>query len=373
MLGQLNILCYNVGKRKQVQQSLMNDAGLADFDLLAVVEPHIFGDINTGWPRPGHYTNWQSILPSTYRQDGHIRHSCRAMLWVNTKHKAVPVPVNSYDVAAAIILHNSGPILAIAAYDPNDTTNHETPPAEALAQKLQLLHATVATAKEHYGQGLGVLMYTDFNRHHALWGGPSVNDRQRAHEADDMLDMIYDLQLHSLLRPGTTTWEHQTQGLSSTVDVLLASTNLAEAKLWCQIHETDHGSDHKPIEAAFTLGLDETPVNARGRLLLKDADWNRINIQLKASLRPCRIGADLSQLNEDAEHLVKTVTDTLHQLAPRAKPSPYAKRWWTKDLTLLRQSLTAARNAVTTANAGEMTHQSFRAGSGGQERSTSMR
>jgi len=36
-------------------------------------------------------------------------------------------------------------------------------------------------------------------------------------------------------------------------------------------------------------------------------------------------------------------------LVPRARPSPYAKRWWTKDLTTLRQSLTTARNAVTAA------------------------
>jgi hypothetical protein len=39
---------------------------------------------------------------------------------------------------------------------------------------------------------------------------------------------------------------------------------------------------------------------------------------------------------------------TLKEMVPRAKPSPYAKRWWTKELLQLRQQLTVLRNQVTT-------------------------
>ena len=53
------------------------------------------------------------------------------MLWINTRMKTAPVVVDSYDVAATIILHESGPTLLIAAYDPNDHADRETPPAEA--------------------------------------------------------------------------------------------------------------------------------------------------------------------------------------------------------------------------------------------------
>ncbi|EXK77151.1 hypothetical protein FOQG_18137 [Fusarium oxysporum f. sp. raphani 54005] len=38
------------------------------------------------------------------------------------------------------------------------------------------------------------------------------------------------------------------------------------------------------------------------------------------------------------------VLDTINSLAPRAKPSPYAKRWWTTDLTKLRRAYTFWRN-----------------------------
>jgi len=137
-----------------------------------------------------------------------------------------------------------------------------------------------------------------------------------------MVDMIYDLQLQSLLQPGTITWEHQTQDLPSTVDVVPASTDLAEQRLQCQLHGTDHGSDHNAIEATFTLGSDNTQTDAPGRLLLQSADWNKINNQLQATLRLCRPGGDARQLDEEAEYLIKTVTDTLNQLVPRARPSP---------------------------------------------------
>ena len=38
------------------------------------------------------------------------------------------------------------------------------------------------------------------------------------------------------------------------------------------------------------------------------------------------------------------VLEAVHALTPRAKPSPYAKRWWTSDLTQLRHIYTYWRN-----------------------------
>ena len=38
------------------------------------------------------------------------------------------------------------------------------------------------------------------------------------------------------------------------------------------------------------------------------------------------------------------VTEAVSKLTPKAKPSPYAKRWWTTDLTQLRHIYTYWRN-----------------------------
>jgi hypothetical protein len=48
MTGHLRVLHLNVGKRKQVQQSLLNDETLRDFDALATVEPYIYRHPHTG-------------------------------------------------------------------------------------------------------------------------------------------------------------------------------------------------------------------------------------------------------------------------------------------------------------------------------------
>jgi hypothetical protein len=42
------------------------------------------------------------------------------------------------------------------------------------------------------------------------------------------------------------------------------------------------------------------------------------------------------------------VIEAIYALTPNAKPSPYAKRWWTKDLTKLRRIYTHFRNRART-------------------------
>lgn len=44
------------------------------------------------------------------------------------------------------------------------------------------------------------------------------------------------------------------------------------------------------------------------------------------------------------DRLMEAVLGAIHALVPRAKPSPYAKRWWTTDLTRLRKTYTYWRN-----------------------------
>jgi hypothetical protein len=41
---------------------------------------------------------------------------------------------------------------------------------------------------------------------------------------------------------------------------------------------------------------------------------------------------------------MEVVLEAIHKLVPRAKPSPYTKRWWTTDLTKLRRTYTFWRN-----------------------------
>lgn len=48
----------------------------------------------------------------------------------------------------------------------------------------------------------------------------------------------------------------------------------------------------------------------------------------------------------EEDRLMSVVLEAVHALIPRAKPSPYAKRWWASELTQLRRICTYWRNRV---------------------------
>ena len=116
---------------------------------------------------------------------------------------------------------------------------------------------------------------------------------------------------------------------------MLASAELADEMAHCGIHPTKHRSDHRAIKTEFDLTILERM--AGSRLLFKNAPWNAIRAKVQDKLAPLPWGGGVQ---EQTDRLIDVVLDTIHELIPRAKPSPYAKRWWTTDLTKLRRSYT---------------------------------
>lgn len=53
------------------------------------------------------------------------------------------------------------------------------------------------------------------------------------------------------------------------------------------------------------------------------------------------------ELDREADIFVRVVQQIVEARTPRAKPLPYAKRWWSNKLTTLRQSVSALRNRCT--------------------------
>jgi hypothetical protein len=55
-----------------------------------------------------------------------------------------------------------------------------------------------------------------------------------------------------------------------------------------------------------------------------------------------------SGVQRQTDQLMAVVFEAIFVLTPEAKPSPYAKRWWAKDLTKLRRVYTHLRNRART-------------------------
>ena len=156
--------------------------------------------------------------------------------------------------------------------------------------------------------------------------------------------------LTSLLPAGTVTWERYNGSTCSTIDLLLANGGLSEACEYCGVHPIDHGSDHRAIRAHFVTDTTECEEKRRKRMYDK-ADWKKIREEVSTGITHDSSLHALSSRDElevAVESLEAAVNGVLEEHVARARPSPYAKRWWTDKLKTLRFSLSVARNRLTT-------------------------
>ena len=212
--------------------------------------------------------------------------------------------------------------------------------AEALRDATYKLHQLIQETRNKIGTRVDVVLAGDFNRHDQLWGGDDVA-WERQGEADPIIDLMSDHALRSLLPRGTKTWQRGNH--ESTIDLILVSEELAMSVVKCTTHTTEHGSDHRAIETTFDVATAERVDKAR--LLFKNAPWNDIKARIATSLYRIPFGGTVQQ---QTDRLMTAVLEAVHALTPKAKPLPYAKRWWTTDLTQLRRVYTYWRNQART-------------------------
>jgi len=349
-MSRLRVLHLNAGKRPAVQHSLLNDDSLVDFDALTVVEPYIYQHPLTRAPTISQDRRWQVFTPTTRRSDGHARHAFRSAIWVNGRCRATQLLADSYDVTAVLLHLADRKILLASCYEARSADSEAAREAE-LEEVLLVLRQTLQEAKKIEGERLEVLVYADFNRHHALWGGSALyRAANRRQEGEIIVDFMQEKSLASLLPAGTVTWEHQSRNFSSTVDLVIGSKMVQDKLVYCRIHTPDHGSDHKPIETEIDIGSAKSAAG-KGKRLYKEADWTKIRRRVLDRIGDGSVlstTTDPAFLDLAAACFTAQINEVLEEEVPRARQSPYAKRWWTRELSVLRSELTRKRNYITT-------------------------
>ncbi|KYK54123.1 hypothetical protein DCS_06080 [Drechmeria coniospora] len=311
MLESLRILQLNAHKSDVVQQSLMNDEDLKDFAALAISEPHarnIDGKVLTS--PTGHHT-WTKMIPTCVRNG---LWPIRSILWIRSDLEAEQVPVPSADLTAAVLRLEGREVLVVSVYVQGKNE-------EALTNAMELLRDVIDRFRNGTGRRTGVVLAGDFNHQDLLWGGDEVSVSRQG-EGQPIIDLMDDFGLSSILPRRTKTWQRSDE--ESTIDLVLASAELADELTSCVIHPTEPGTDHRAIQTTFDIQVPERTFPQR--LMLKNAPWIAIATRTQA------------------DHLMRLVTKALQDLTPRAQPPSYAKRWWTKDLTRLRRTYTYRRN-----------------------------
>lgn len=77
-----------------------------------------------------------------------------------------------------------------------------------------------------------------------MWGGPEVLRTEA--EAEDLVEIMEDYNLTSILSPGTITYEEGER--QATIDLCLVTLGLAYRVIRSQVDRgLDHDSDHLPV------------------------------------------------------------------------------------------------------------------------------
>ncbi|KAJ5198762.1 uncharacterized protein N7498_007879 [Penicillium cinerascens] len=300
----LRVMRLNVRKQGAVHDSLMNDEETQDAVALAIQEPQarrIQGRLLT---TPMGHHKWTKMVPSTWREG---RWAIRSMLWVNKDVEAEQVRIESPDLTAAVIRLPERRIFIASVYVKGGD-------ASALDDAYDHLRKAITKVRRDSGTVVDTMIMGDFNRHDQLWGGDEMSPARQG-EADPIIDLMNEFGLSSLLKRGTKTWHggEYSGDCESTIDLALASENLTDSMIKC----------------------------ATDKLLLKNAPWKEINARIARTLAATPVEGSVQQ---KTDRLMCAVSEAVRALTPKAKPSPHAKRWWTADLTQLRQIYTYWRN-----------------------------
>ncbi|KAF4415370.1 reverse transcriptase [Fusarium acutatum] len=274
----------------------MNDRDLQDYAVLAVAELYALNIEGSVVATPNSHRNWIKYIP-TKRHD--MQWPIRSMLWIRSDLEAEQVLILSADLTGAILRWPDREVLVVSVYMVGKDE-------EALRTAMRQLHATIGSFRNSMGKRTDVILAGDFNRHNQLWGGDDVTGRRQG-EAGPIIDLMDEHGLLSLLPRGTKMWEGP--GGESTIDLTLASAELADEMVHCGIYPTEHGSDHRAIQAEFDLAMPER--TAEPRLLFKNALWNAIRERVKGKLSPLPRDGDVQT---QTDRLIGVVLNAIHNL-----------------------------------------------------------
>ena len=330
----ITIWQQNVNRSRTCQHDLISSAALArrGIDIVALQEPALtnFGMTIASRDWVPVYPSTHSTNPSKTRSIILIRNNILTENW-----KQVDFP--SGDVTVVQLTGSWGDLTLYNIYNDcvrNDTINLLDTFTRSLPNNPPLGRRENSNA---------TLWLGDFNRHHPHWDNPAdtrLFTRTALDNAEALISVIAGLGLDLALPPGIPTHLHNVSKKWTRLDHVFISEEHLETIITCDTMPNNPGinTDHLPI--LTTLDLNLTRVQPNPPRNFRDVDWEDFEKELARKLDELgpqpRIRTP-EDLETTCQKLTKAIQDTIHEKVPEPVVGIKAKKWWTKELTKLRQ------------------------------------
>ncbi|GBE90127.1 RNA-directed DNA polymerase from mobile element jockey [Sparassis crispa] len=153
--------------------------------------------------------------------------------------------------------------------------------------------------------------------------------------AQPLLDNIAAFDLTMLLTHGTPTLEASLTKNHMRPDNIFASPDVASQLLSCDTIPTLHPPFTNHIPISLTLDVSTHTTQDVPHRNFREVDWEDFCLKRNLSSRMLGEGeiSTPEQFNTVLKNLTGAITATIEDKVPLSKPTPFTKRWWSKDLT----------------------------------------
>lgn len=318
----LKILQLNIMKSRAGMEALINDQATQDLDVLLIQEPSI-----TSYQTYVNHRLWHTYQPT--HQDDNIRK--RSLIYVNKRistsaHRQIAC--NHPDVTAIKIWNGKRQILVFSVYtEPIDL--HRVHEIQSMQTTLNEIEVTIEEHTRNWPIPTSLIIAGDFNRHHPAWSGTYVYARIMAH-AEELINFIHAQGLSSCLPSGIPTyWSLSRPGQRSTIDLTL--TNTPDSIVKCDLYRDNFASDHCATYSEWDIRVEQRP-ETTPRRAYKQAEWAKIGAMIHSHMSGAPKIQTKGELDQAVKTLIDITTTAIGKHIPIAKPSPYSKRWFTRQL-----------------------------------------
>lgn len=328
----LRIWQQNVNKSLNAQLALLHEVTPEEADLIFLQEPYIdHNKLTRAVPA------WHVIYPRRHHDRAE---KTRSIILVNKRlatNSWTDIEIQSPDITGLTLSLEHGIFHLFNVYlDCEDNRSLTT-----LTRTCRHLGSTITdqSVPQH------MLWAGDFNRHHPIW------DEERNHhlftatnldKAQTLLNAIAAFDLQMLLEQGVPTLEATRTKNLTRPDNVFASEGIVERTLTCTVYPDRRPpyTDHFPVSTEIELTIEEPTDIPRHNFRM--VDWDDFKGTLKNELQTQNIPAAIrNEMSFDAalQGLMTALQTTITEHVPMSKPSPYSKRWWSKDLAKQREEV----------------------------------